>query len=168
MKSTLSSVVRSPLAALPRRPGVSLIEVLTLMSILAVGLLAILAVFPLGALEMARMIRDDRAGNAAAHAVALSEAGQELLSRTRDFVLVSALSGSTDPKTVAVLQADYGDLGVQAAEVEAQLREVRPLAPNPKARRLVDRLLVQIRSIKLSIDAMGRLLYLLSGSVPTD
>ena len=168
MKSTRSLVLCSRVAALPRRTGITLLEVLAAIFVVGIGLLALLTLFPLGALEMAQAIKDDRAGKAAADAVALSEAGKELLSRTRDFVLVSALSGSADPKTVAVLRADYDGLGAQAADVEAQLRAVRPLAPNPKARLLVDRLLVQIRSIKLSIDALGRLLQLLGGSIPTD
>jgi len=168
MKSTLLRLLRSRSAACHKRPGITLLEVLVAIFIMGIGLLALLTLFPLGALEMAQAIQDDRAGKAAADAVALSEAGQELLARTRDFVLVSAQTGSTDPKTVTTLQADYGDLSVRAAEVEAELREVRPLATNPKARRLVDRLLVQIRSIKLSIDAMSRLLLLLGGSIPTD
>ena len=168
MKSTLSLILRSRSAAHDQRPGITLLEVLVAIFIMGVGLLALLVLFPLGALEMAQAIKDDRAAQTAANAVALSEVGQELLARTRDFVLVSARNGSTDPKTVATLRADYGDLSVQAAEVEAQLREVRPLAPNPKARRLVDRLLVQIRTIKLSIDAMDRLLQMLGGNIPTD
>src|SRR6185295_17933975 len=131
-------------------------------------LLALLTLFPVGALEMAKAIKDDRAGEAAADAVALSDAGQDLLARTRAFVLVSAQNGSTDPKIVASLRADYGDLSVQAAELETELRDVRPLATNPKARLLVDRLLLQIQSIKLSLDALGRLLQLLGGSIPMD
>ena len=135
---------------------------------MGIGLLAVLTLFPLGALQMAQAIKDDRAGQAAANAIALSEQGQELLGRTRDFVLFSAQTGSADPKLVAALRADYGDLSVQAAEVETQLREVRPLATNPKARQLVDRLLLQIRTIKLGLDALSRLLHLLGGSIPTD
>lgn len=168
MTSTLAFRFRSEAAALPRRPGITLLEVLAAIFIVGIGLLALLTLFPLGALQMAQAIKDDRAGQAAASAVALSEAGQELLARTRDFVLVSAQNGSTDPKSVASLRADYGDHSVQAAEVEAQLREVRPLATTPRARQLVDRLLLQIRTIKLSLDAVDRLLQLLGGSIPTD
>lgn len=43
-----------------RRSGVTLMEVLIAIMIMGVGMLAILALFPLGALSMARAIRDDR------------------------------------------------------------------------------------------------------------
>jgi len=55
-----------------------------------------------------------------------------------------------------------------AAILEGQLRELRPSVPNPKARRLVDRLLIQIRSIKLSAAAIARLLGLLGPNVGMD
>jgi len=168
MKCTLAfGLCRSAIAP-PRRSGITLLEVLAAIFILGIGLLASLVLFPLGALEMAKAIKDDRAGQAAANAIALSEAGQDLLARTRDFVLVSAQNGTADPKMVASLRASYGDLRLQVAEVESQLRDVRPLATNPKARLLVDRLLLQIRSIKLSLDALDRLLQLLGGSIPMD
>jgi hypothetical protein len=142
--------------------------VLAAIFIMGVGLLALLVLFPLGALEMAQVIKDDRAAQAAAAAVDLSERGEEILARTRDFVLVSFANGSADPKLVVALQADYSDLGQRSAEVEAQLRSVRPIAPNPRARLLVDRLLLQIRSIKLAIGTVHQLLQLLRGPIPTD
>lgn len=168
MASSLALRIRSGVAASSRRHGITLLEVLAAIFIIGIGLLALLTLFPIGALQMAQAIKDDRAGQAAADAVAWSEAGKELLGRTREFVLVSARNGSTDPTIVASLQADYGDLSEQAAVVEAELRDVRPLATTPRARLLVDRLLLQIRAIKLSLDAMGQLLQLLGGSIPTD
>src|SRR5262245_48811419 len=48
-----------------RRSGLSLVEVLTALFILALGTVAILTMFPLGALEMATAIRDDRSSTAA-------------------------------------------------------------------------------------------------------
>jgi hypothetical protein len=47
------------------RPGITLLEVLTAIFIMGVGLLALLTLFPLGALNMARAVRDDRAANIA-------------------------------------------------------------------------------------------------------
>src|SRR3954464_555650 len=57
----------------PRR-GVTLIEVLTAIFIMGVGLLAILTLFPLGALSMARAVRDDRAATIGANAAAFVSA----------------------------------------------------------------------------------------------
>ncbi len=51
-------------AAAEIRPSVTLTEVLTSIFISGVGLLAMLTLFPLGSLEMAQSIRDDRAGHA--------------------------------------------------------------------------------------------------------
>jgi type II secretory pathway pseudopilin PulG len=50
------------------RSGITLVEVLVAIFIMGVGLLAILVLFPLGALNMARAIRDDRAMQCAAQA----------------------------------------------------------------------------------------------------
>jgi prepilin-type N-terminal cleavage/methylation domain-containing protein len=56
----------------PRR-GLTLIEVLVAIFILGVGLLAILVLFPLGALNMARALKDDRCGVIAANADAMAQ-----------------------------------------------------------------------------------------------
>src|SRR5262245_21510385 len=42
-----------------RRPGISLAEVLIAMFVLALGLLGVLSLFPLGAVRMAQAIKDD-------------------------------------------------------------------------------------------------------------
>ena len=76
--------------------GVALIEVLIAILIMGIGLLALLTLFPLGAIEMAQAIRDDRTAAVAADAVALGEAGEELVTRTMDFVKVSLAQGSAD------------------------------------------------------------------------
>ncbi len=54
------------------RPGVTLIEVLTAIFVMAIGLLALLVLYPVGALSMARGVRDDRAAAAAANAASLA------------------------------------------------------------------------------------------------
>jgi len=46
-----------------RRPGVTLVEVLVAIMITGIGLLALLTLFPLGALEMAQSFKDDRCGH---------------------------------------------------------------------------------------------------------
>jgi type II secretory pathway pseudopilin PulG len=56
------------------RAGITLVEVLAALFILGVGLLALLTLFPLGALSMARAVRDDRAAAIAANATALADA----------------------------------------------------------------------------------------------
>ncbi len=58
----------------PSRPGISLLEVLTAIFIMGVGMLALLTLFPLGALSMARAVRDDRAAHIAANAASLAVA----------------------------------------------------------------------------------------------
>jgi type II secretory pathway pseudopilin PulG len=48
-----------------RRPAVTLIEVLVAMFIMAIGMLALLVLFPLGALTMGQALKDDRCASAA-------------------------------------------------------------------------------------------------------
>lgn len=51
-----------------QRRGVTLVEVLTAIFIMAIGLMALLTLFPLGALTMRQAIQDDRAGTVARNA----------------------------------------------------------------------------------------------------
>ena len=51
-----------------RRPGITLLEVLIAIFVMGIGLLALLVLFPLGALTMAQAIRDDRCAQAAQQA----------------------------------------------------------------------------------------------------
>src|SRR5579884_3316382 len=51
-----------------RRPAVTLIEVLVTMFIMAIGMLALLTLFPLGAISMGQALKDDRCASAAAMA----------------------------------------------------------------------------------------------------
>lgn len=55
-----------------RRAGATLIEVLVAIFVMAIGLLALLTLFPLGALRMAQAIQDERTAQAAVSAHALS------------------------------------------------------------------------------------------------
>jgi prepilin-type N-terminal cleavage/methylation domain-containing protein len=56
------------------RPGVTLVEVLVAIFIMAIGMLALLALFPLGAISMAQALKDDRCAQAAVNAEAFAVA----------------------------------------------------------------------------------------------
>ncbi len=47
-----------------RRPGITLIEVLVAIFVMSIGLLALLTLFPLGALRMSQALQDDRSDRA--------------------------------------------------------------------------------------------------------
>jgi type II secretory pathway pseudopilin PulG len=55
-----------------KRSGATLVEVLVAIFIMAIGLLALLVLFPLGVLTMAQAVQDDRAANVAQNATALA------------------------------------------------------------------------------------------------
>jgi prepilin-type N-terminal cleavage/methylation domain-containing protein len=57
-----------------RRSGVTLTEVLVAIFIMGIGLLALLVLFPLGALTMAQAVKDDRTAHAAASGIAMAKA----------------------------------------------------------------------------------------------
>src|SRR5205823_2744195 len=73
-----------------RRHGVTLIEVLAAIFVMGIGLLALLTLFPVGALSMARAVRDDRAAQAGANGAALAVAVD-----LRNDAAVSATLGGT-------------------------------------------------------------------------
>lgn len=58
------------------RPGITLVEVLIAIFVMGVGMLALLVLFPVGALSIARAIKDDRCATAAANSTALAAAFQ--------------------------------------------------------------------------------------------
>src|ERR1700752_85863 len=55
---------------MPRRNATSLVEVLISIFIMALGLMALLTLFPLGAVHMSRALQDHRAGTLAANSAA--------------------------------------------------------------------------------------------------
>src|ERR1700694_424035 len=55
-----------------RRPGATLIEVLVAIFVMGIGLIALLTLFPLGALRMAQAIQDDRCATAVKNAIAVA------------------------------------------------------------------------------------------------
>jgi prepilin-type N-terminal cleavage/methylation domain-containing protein len=82
-----------------RRPGVTLLEVLVAIFIMGVGTLAILVLFPLGALNMARALKDDRCGSIAPNADSMAQARFLRTDPTVTATLNSAPPGylATDP-----------------------------------------------------------------------
>jgi prepilin-type N-terminal cleavage/methylation domain-containing protein len=56
------------------RPGVTLVEVLMAIFVMGIGMLALLVLFPLGALSVAQALRDDRAAQAATNATGWADA----------------------------------------------------------------------------------------------
>src|SRR5438874_168919 len=83
-------------ASMRRRTAATLIEVLVAIFVMSVGLLALLTLFPLGALSMAQAIKDDRTAHAAANADAIALARDvrhdpSLLRPTDQFVNVAGL-----------------------------------------------------------------------------
>jgi prepilin-type N-terminal cleavage/methylation domain-containing protein len=144
-----------------RRRGVTLLEVLAAIFIAGVGLLALLQLFPVTAIGLAQEIQDDRAAAFAIEAAAFSEDGIDLLSRTEDFLEASLANKFADPKVAAALRAEYEDLGVRAAELEADLVDLRPLAKTPKARKKYAACLSQIKAIRAASRKMVKLLSLL-------
>jgi hypothetical protein len=57
-----------------RRTGTTLVEVLIAIFVMGIGMLALLTLFPLGALNMAQAIKDSRAAHSSANAAAIAEA----------------------------------------------------------------------------------------------
>ena len=137
----------------------TLIEVLVAIFVSGVGLLALLTLFPLGALELARAVQDERTAAIAEDARELSDAGQQLLSSTATFVEDSFLQGSVDTAEAARLREEYDTLAAQASSIEARLEELQLLLPPNEIGRHAGRLLAQIRAIRVSI---GRVIVLLS------
>lgn len=125
------------------------------------GTAALLTLFPLGMLEMAQAIPDDRTAAANHNAMAFSQAGVELISETTDFVTVSLSTGSIDSGTVARLREEYQQLTVRAEYLEVELEELRCAFPREQIQPYLGPLLAQVRSIKWRIAALTQLLSLL-------
>jgi Tfp pilus assembly protein PilV len=97
-----------------RRAGVTLIEVLVSIFVVALGLLALLTLFPLGALSMAQALRDDRVAQTAGNAVATLNT----LNVLSDSNVVAVLGGGATPTTPTVVYFD--PLGYNAYSGAAQ------------------------------------------------
>jgi prepilin-type N-terminal cleavage/methylation domain-containing protein len=78
---------------LAKRPGVTLLEVLIAIFIMSIGMLALLTLFPVGALEMARALRSNRSAGAAV----LAESFAMSQDIRHDPAVVNNLGGVYDP-----------------------------------------------------------------------
>jgi Tfp pilus assembly protein PilV len=97
-----------------RRAGVTLIEVLVSIFVVALGLLALLTLFPLGALSMAQALRDDRVAQTAGNAVATLNT----LDVLSDADVVGVLGNGATATTPTVVYFD--PVGYQAYSGAAQ------------------------------------------------
>src|SRR3954452_8343533 len=95
-------------ATMTRRSGITLVEVLVAILITGVGLLSLLVLFPLGALEMAQAVKDDRTGHAKHNAAAFASIdwpntlipGQASRLRTDPDVMNAMLAPNATPTTI--------------------------------------------------------------------
>lgn len=90
-----------------RRPGVTLIEVLVAIFITGIGMLALLALFPLGAVSMAQALRDDRTSSAAAIAENVALA----FDIRHDPLVAAKFSGTSQGPSNPVYADPWGVLG---------------------------------------------------------
>jgi hypothetical protein len=148
----------------PAQAGSTLTEVLVAIFVMAIGLLALLALFPLGALSMAQAIKDDRTAAIAADATALSALGENLLSHTADFVEDSLSKGLVNPETAAHLREEYEHFQLQAADIEVRLEELQSVFPPQQIQPHLGPLLAQIRAIKLRVRPIIRILFLVESA----
>jgi hypothetical protein len=150
--------------------GIALVEVLVAIFIMGVGLLSLLTLFPLGALNMAEAIKGDRTAAIAAESEAFSKAGEELLAQTADFVEISLSKGSVDPDMATRLREKYGQLMLWAEELEIELKSLQGVYPRRVIQPHVGPLLAEIRSIRLRMVPIVRILSLVDNdeSKPID
>lgn len=107
-----------------RRPGLSLTEVLVALFIMGIGTIAILTLFPLGALNMAQAFRDDRCTQAASQADAfLRYYVKDKASRNSSSNNLTAAPPTGEPFYHAMSDPDPGKVAT------AQLIPVPPTPP---------------------------------------
>jgi len=141
--------------------GTALVEVLIAIYVTGIGLLALLTLFPLGALEMAEAIQDDRTAAVAANARVVSQSGEELVSRTAAFVEASLFNGSVDPDAAAQLREAYERFALEVEDLQIQVEELQQAYPSEDIQRYLGPLLAQIRSTRLRISRLVQLLSIL-------
>ena len=151
----------SLLHAVSSTEGVTLLEVLAAIFVMGIGLLALLTLFPVGALTMADAIEDSRAGAIAAQATAFSRAAEDLVARTQEFAHESLLKGSVDLDVATRLRDEYGQLALDATYIEIQIEDLQSSLPQPQVQRYTAPLLAQIRAIQRRIRPIHRMFSLI-------
>lgn len=125
------------------RPGVTLVEVLVAIFIMGVGMIALLTLFPLGAVNIALALRDDRAAQAANNAYAYSNTlglQHDANINTEFTSQLSAANGyrrhlATGPSSAIYVDPFYvrlgaGNLGALAAPLTPVTRGIRRVRPS--------------------------------------
>ena len=119
------------------RPGITLIEVLVSIFIMGIGMIALLTLFPLGAVNVAQALRDDRAAQAAANADAFALAKNLRHDAAISSEFTQALE-EVDPAYRSIgpgspiyvdpygIQAGSGRLGAFTAPLTPGIRRVSP------------------------------------------
>ena len=79
------------------RSGLSITEVLVALFVVAIGMTALLALFPVGAIQMGRAVKDDRAGHLAANAAGKMRALWKYLATSTDLQQMSYAEASSTP-----------------------------------------------------------------------
>src|SRR5262249_37061662 len=101
-----------------KRPAATLVEVLVALFVTSVGLLAILALFPLGALNMYQAIKDSRCSLASANAGALAKAAGLRTDANVTAAMTVTLPGPPPTQTkVAVYVDPLGKLSVGSSSI---------------------------------------------------
>ena len=117
-----------------RRPAVTLIEVLVSMFIMAIGMLALLVLFPLGAISMGQALKDDRCASTASMgenvAIALNIRHDTLVSSTAGNVIYVDPYGSL---------AGLGNVGGVIPRTSLYLSALSPTRTTPLTAQEADR-----------------------------
>lgn len=110
-----------------RRSGVTLIEVLVAIFVASIGLLALMALFPVGALSMRQALKDSRCAQSASNAMALFKTlkiGQN--------PALNTLNGLADPFTDALASTTLGTRAAAAANGPSYPIYIDPLGATIK------------------------------------
>jgi len=112
---------------------------------------------------------DARGGACGVRETRSNALGESLLAHTADFVEDSLAKGLVNPETAAHLREEYEHFQLQAADIEVRLEELRSVFPPQQIQRHLGPLLAQIRAIKLRVNPIIRILFLVelaAGDVP--
>ena len=141
-----------------RPRGVTLTEVLVAIFIASLGLLALLALFPLGALSMAEAIRDDRASHLQDVADDLTVAAQQIdasAGQLRDIYAGWLQQQHVDVKQADVVVVILQSHDEQLSQIAQKVRERLPQLSDSD-RQLAGRVLALLREGRAILRALER------------
>jgi len=99
---------------MPRRTGATLIEVLVAIFIMGIGLIALLVLFPLGALRMQKAIQDDRCAQAS-----ITASGLANMNLPNAFSTTNTFAFRTDPRIQAAMLNGTTNLTAPNSELKS-------------------------------------------------